>query len=993
MVVVAVTAAFLVGTTLLLVSLGGYTATLESDLAGTATVQAAGVEGAHATADGDDVVVPYAVVATEGSDDPRRDALMVGIPPDAPAVLDGASVAWRQARLPQPGSNVTGPVVTARERTIRGEGRTVDVTVQPHPGGDSLFPEWWYVANTSTVERVGATGAFVLDPDALDGGLERGSPLIGALPFLVAGVSELLRTLSLAVLAGALVIAVLVFSVSRMAIRDRRRTIAVARATGAPPRRLLLYLTGRGAVLTVVGVALGVVLGAATTLGVVRVADLLGVPVSLAPSLSPEVVRTVGPLLGALVLSGTLAAAAAARPSVTRPPGRLGARSERRGGPRATPRTGWFQGRIGAIRAAATPTILGRETLVPTTVALTVFVLVVLLLGAFVGSFAPLATTDGGTVIESGAAHPLNSRISVEYASLLREQGVEASPEVLYAQVHDGQPFLARGANYSTLAAVTDVRLVSGRPPRAPDEAVVGTSLARTLDLERGDAVTLGGSVSPGVRRVTIVGVYDGPHVFDDQLVLPLRTVTGLATGGEGTVHMIRTEGVGRDRWRNLTGGGSPVLVTGLSAPGRVTAGERYNATVGVRNLNDTRETATVSLTVANRTLDRRVELGPGASRQVRFLLGPSQPGTVDLATGSHETTVSVVSPRTFVIPTELPDRAPPGATLQIVAVTANGTPVSGATVTVGEFSAPTNDRGVAGVPLPEDPGSYRVRVSKPGYEPDTTSIEVAPDATRRLGGRLSVSPGVGGVFTRPEATVVVANPWGRPLDRNITLVTPGGTETRRVELPPGNVTRLHRGADEMGFPARLPPDEYTLRLLADGRELSTATYRVEGDPESFRAVAGAGTYARGTGISRAIEGVFGNVQVLFATMFLLAALSTVGATTATFARAVQTRRSTIGIYRATGASRRRVLATLVGDAVRLALPAAACGVVAAVAIMWAFDAAGLLRTFGVRLDVPLAPEIVGASVLGAVVLAAASAAAVGFIVLRRSPGSLLRAE
>jgi len=1002
-VVVAVTTAFLVGSTLLLVTVGGYTATLEDDLAGTATVDAMGVEAARTTADGNDVVLPYAVVRVDGD---RR--LLVGVPPDAPPVVDGASVAWKQARLPQPGANVTGAVDVPRRHTLRGARDTATATVRPHASTDSLFPEWWYVANASLVDRLGPSGAFVVDPDAPGGGLDAGVPLLAALPFLVAGIDELVRTLSVAVLAGALIVLVLVFSVSRMAIRDNIRTIRVARATGAPPGRLFALLVARSGLLTVGGVALGAGVGVATTLAAIRIADLLGVPVSLSPALTPGVARTVGPLLGALVGAGVVAGAGAAVSAIRPPPGRLGVATG--GAPRragATERGGRPVGRgrrlarwrrirarieSGSARfwERVEPTVLGTRTVLPTTVSLTVFVLIVLLLGAYVGSFAPLTTTQSGTVMEAGATNPLNSRISVEYASLLRERGVEASPEVLYAQVRDGQPYLVRGANYSAFVAVTDVTLTAGRPPDSPDEAVVGESLARTLDLRRGDAITLGGSVSPGIRRVTVVGVYDGPHVFDDQLLVPLETIAGLSSA-PGTVHVVRTEGLDRGTWRNLTSGGPPVLVTGLSAPERVTDAEPYNATVAVRNLNDTAERTTVSLATPNGTIDRAVTLEPGAERRVTFELGPSAPGTYRLSAASYETTVTVVPSEAFVLPAELPDRSPPGALIQIPAVTGNGTTVAGATVTVGSFSAPTDASGVAAVPVPDEPGRYPVEVSKPGYRPAATELVVERGARRRLGGRLTVSPQTGGVFTRPQLTVTLANPWGRPLERNLTLVTPGGAETRHARLNPGNVSRLRLDADEAGFPDRVPPGEYPIRLLSDGHELAATTYTVEGDAQSFRAVAGAGTYARGTGISRAIESVFGNVQVLFATMFLLAGLSSIGATTATFARAVQVRKTTLGVYRATGASRRRLLWILAGDAVRLALPAAAGGVLLASSIMWAFDALGFLQAFGIQLDVPLTPAVILASVCGAVALAVVGALAAGWVFLRATPGDLLR--
>lgn len=987
--VIGVTSAFLVGAVFLLVTVGSYTTTLEDDLGGSAVVETHGsVEEAEAAATEGNVVVPYALVV----DGEGRRHRIIGVPPDAPAVIRSASVAWKQAGIPRPGANVTGPVVVPERRTLDGDSGEVRTVVRPHPEVDSLFPSWWYVANASTVDRLGTDGAFRIDPQAADGGIDTAVPLLGALPFLVGGIGELVRTLSVGVLAGGLIVVVIVFSVSRMAIRDRLGTIRVVRATGGSPHRLFAVLVGRGALVTLAGVLVGTALGIGTTLAAVRVATALGVPVTLSPTFSPNVLRTLVPLLGVLFLSGVLAAAGAALPSVRDAPGQIGSSTT------ARPRSAWHiadRVPIGTrfqLRDRLEPSILGRRAAIPTATSLTVFVLVVLLLGAFVGSFAPLTSTDGGTVIESDAPHPLNSRISTEYASLLREQGVEASPEVLYAQVHDGQPYLARGANYTSFSGVTDVELVAGRQPRTPDEAVVGSSLARTLDLSVGDRITLGGSVSPGVRRVTVVGRFRGPHVFDDQLVLPLETIEGLSSA-PGTVHLIRTEGLDDSTWGNLTSRGPAVLTTAVSAPERLVVGQQFNASVTVRNLNGTPETTTVSLDVDGTVHERTVTLAADEERTVDFTLAVDSPGRVNLAAGSRTASVTVAKPDTFVVPPETPATAPPGAALSLPAVTAEGSLVAGATVTVGEFSAPTDERGVATVPLPDNPGTYEVVISKPGYTTARSEIKVSPDTERHITGRMTVTPRTGGVFTRPELELVLANPWGRPLERNLTLVTPAGTETREARLNPGNVTRLKLSADELGFPDRLQPGEYPIRLLADGREVATTTYRVEGDAESLSAISGSGSYARGTGISQAIVSVFGNVQVLFATLFVLAGLASVGATTATFARAVQTRERTVGVYRATGSSRGRVLGILLVDALKLALPSALVGVVAGTAVMYAFEAAGLLVAFGVRLQIPLEPWVLVGTVVAAVGLAVVSALGAGAAFLWSRPTALLRAE
>ncbi|MFB6130284.1 MAG: FtsX-like permease family protein [Salinigranum sp.] len=984
--VVAVTTAFLVGSALMLLSAGGYTATLSKDLSNSATVSYYdSVPGAHAAASPEGIVIPTTVVR-DGSGAPHR---VVGIPPGAPSEVRGASVRWKKAGIPRPGGRVYGPVDAPRRRRLAGPAGATTATVRPHPDRETLFPDWWYVANASTVERLGASGAFVIEPHA--GASTRvaartGIPLVAALPFLLAGIRQVLRTLAFGAVAGGVVVLVLVYSVTRMAIRDRIHTIRIVRETGATPARVFGLLGARAALMSVVGVALGYGVGVVASNAAVNVAIVAGLPISLSLAVTPRIALALLPLVAFLAVAGTVAGLGAAVSAVRTPPARLG-RSTDRGRGRA-------DGRALArrARAALSPTILGWRAVIPTATTLAVFVFIVLLIAAVGSGFAPLASTSSGTIIETGAAHPINSRIDRDYATLLRSQGIEASPEVIYAQVRDGRPYLARGVNFTAFRAVTGARVVDGRAPQSPDEAVVGVALARTLGVGVGDSLTLGGSVSPGVRRVRIVGTFAAPNVLDDELLVPLATVRGLSTK-PGTVHLIRTKGLSRARLENGTHNPG-IVVTGVSAPGSVGAGEAFEVTVSVRNLDRRRQSKEVRLSVDGRNRSRRVDLAPAREGTVTYSLSLNRTGVHHLAAGRYGQNVTVRShaaERRFDIPPELPDVAPPGATIQIPAMTVNGTLVANARVSLGNATVRSGPRGVAVLPVPRSPGTYDVRVEKPGYGAATTRLTVREGTTRRLGGRIQVSPKSGSTLTRPTVRITVANPWGRTLERNLTLVTPAGTRVRHVRLAPGNVSAITLDAKEAGLPERLTPGTYTLRLRSGNATLATADYRVQGDDRVFAVVASEGTYASGTGLGRAIESAFGNVQLLFGAMITLAGLSTVGGTTAAFARAVQARRRTIGVYRATGASRRRLLGLLLVDSCRLAVPATLAAVASGVAAMATLQRLGLLVVFGIRLPVPLsAPFLVGTA-LGAVALAVFSALVAGAAFLSSQPSSLLR--
>lgn len=998
--VFAVTAAFLVGTALMLATAGAYTATLEDDLSGTAAVADFDtVAGAETAATAEGIVLPTATVEASLNGE-RRTVTVVGVPASAPEVVSGGSVAWRDARLP-PSGEVTGPVDARRTVTFEADDRAVTAPVRP-PREETLFAPWWYTAPAGTVERLGPDGALLVEPDGTCAAPCESSPLIGTLPFLVGGFGQMLRTLAAAAGAGGLLVLVVVWGVTRMTVRDRAATIRTVRATGASPTRVLSVLTLRAAAVSGLGVALGALLGVGVTNLVVAVAGLFDVQLSFETALTPGVVQLLGAICVALFLGGVLGGLTAALPVVRCPPATVGRRT-RSSRFRLTGRDSSAGGRttgaaddgrhslLARVAEACSPTIISPRAVVPTAATLTVFVVVVLLVGGFWATFAPLATASSGTIVESGAAHPLNSRVDAGYADRLRSQGVAASPEVLYATSVGGHPTLVRGANFSAFATVSDVSLRRGERPSGPAEAVVGEDLARTLGVETGETVTIGGSVSPGIRRIRIVGVFDGPGVLDDSLVVPLTTADDLATG-DGTAHLIRTEPLSPSQAERLSGNG--IVVTGLSAPDSTVAGGPAVVSVTVENFGATAQRREVTVTVDGSNRTKAVSLTPGERRVLEF--------EAALGVGRHRARVAsfsqsfeVYDPETFRVPPELPDAAPPNAILYVPARLPNGTLVPDATVSVGGYDYRTNERGVAEVLLPGEPGTYELTIRKRGYRNATHTVAVEENATRTLSGRLSVSPASGTPTTEPNLTVTVANPWGTPLRRTLVLATPSQTEARNLTLGPGNVSRT--SFNETGDSDTLPPGSYTFSLASrggpDGRvTLATASYEVRGDASATASLSNPNAvYASGSGIGVTIDRVFGNVQVLFLVVVVLAALSTVGGTTATFAQAVHARGRVIGIRRATGGTDRQLLAVILRDACLLSVPATVLAGVVAGVVVFALQRAGLLMAFGARLTVPTAWPLLAVTAVSAVALSAVSAYLGGRRFLRVAPGWLLR--
>jgi len=982
-VVVAVTTAFLVGTVLLLLTAGAYIGTINDDLdtATTATHYNSYTE-AQRVAPETAVVVPVAMV-TDADGESHR---VVGIPPDAPPTITDAAVSWDKAQLPQPTKtrSVLGPVQTTTRQRFTGAAGTTTLTVHPHQSNESIFPASWYAANRSTVNTLGPTGALVISTgDRPSGPFEQvpqtGVPLVSALLFLLAGMREVLRMLLFATVGGAVLILVVLYNITRISVRERIEAIRIIRSTGGTPYSVLLLFGLRAGLLVLAGVALGYALGVIATNGTVNLAIYLGLPVALHMTVTPAVLKVLLPMLGFLVIVGVAAGCLAAWPATSRAPSELNDTTGRSPQRRAR-QTG------SRLRAALSPTLLDGRTLVPTTTTLTIFALIVVLVSSIGGVIAPLAATETGTVTEAGSAHPINSRIDAAYASVLRSQGIEASPEIILAQVMDNQPYMIRGANYSAFASVSNVTLVSGRPPRSPMEAVIGSDLAATLGVQVGETLTIGGSSSPGLTRVTVVGMYDAPGTLDDQLVVPLTTAHQLSLP-PGTVHLIRTS----QAQINVTGNNETgITVTSVSSPTSVSKNESFPVNITVENFETSRATREIAVNIGNGTYTRRVTLAPNARTRITVEHRFQSTGEYTVTVGPYNQTISVIRANALRLPLELPAQAPPNATLLIPVTTPAGTPVPNTAVAISNQSVRTNERGIASIPLPSTEGNYTITASKASRPEATQQIRIVAGKQRQFAARVEITPTTASVLTRPDVNVTLVNPWYTRLERNVTVVTPTKTETRTVILGPGEVASTERTVGETGTDKRTPPGEYTVRVVSGGEPIASEQYTVTGDDRLFATLGSSGRYAPGTGVGRAIESVFGNIQVLLAAITILAGLTTIGSTTATFAQAIHARRRTIGVYRATGATPIQILKTVLLDVCRLSVPAAVVATGLTLLTIRLLDIANFLTVFGIRVGVLTPLSILIGTVGGAVGLASLSAVLALIPYLTVSPTELL---
>jgi len=954
--VVATIVALLVGSALVVLTAGGETTRLAADINASGTVTLYDdPDTARAAAGPETLVAPLARVTVRD-----RPVTVLGVPADA------GNGSGFEAPIP-PDHAVLG-LSTATDDAVQSgarvavEGRAGTVTRTARPLGDSgTVPPWWGVASVETVEEMGPTGAVVVRPGEtavrdLRGPPPNDAPLVGVFAFFVAGTDQLVGSLGALTLGTAVLVVVVVFSVTRMTVRDRLGTLAVLRATGLSGRGLLVLFGVRSGLLAGVAVLVGAAAGVVLTNAAVNAAVFLGVPTTLSLRVTPAVFGILAPALLAVWAVGVLAGLVATLPAVRESPAALDRRARR--GPVGRDAS---DGVVSHLR----PDLLPANAMVPTTATLAVFVGVVLVATTAVGAVAPLEADSEGTVLQDGAPHPWASRVEADYPRALRAEGIPASGEVYVFSVVDGRPFFTRGANFSAFASVSDARLTAGRAPEAPTEAVVGRDLARSSSIDVGDRLLLGGSDRAAFARVRIVGRYRAAGVLDDQVVVPLRTARHLSRVRPGDVNVVRfttTDATGTPGGPDGTPtpgqSGDGVAVTDLSVPAQHPASESLSVIVDLTNRDSSATTRTVRVTAGPASATRSVSLGPGQRESVAVTLGPLSPGTYTVRAGDLSRQVTVVDGRPLAL-SPLPDRGPPNATLRVRVTASSGRPVANATVTAGDRTVETDANGVARVRLP-GPGDATVAASAPDYASTSGTVRVVEGARRVPAGRLAVSPARTTLVDPPTATLSAVNPWNRSVGWDLAL----GRDRWTVTLAPGE--RVERSTT---LP-RTGTGTQRVRATADGVAFARASYEVTGDERVLSALATGGYRVADSGLGQAASNALGNLRVLLGTLVGLAALATVAATTAAFARTVSARRRAIGVYRATGATPGQVFAAVLVDAVRIATPATILALVLGFAGTWALARAGVLSAFGVA----LVPVVSPVGLLGAGLVALALA-------------------
>ncbi|RRJ29464.1 ABC transporter permease [Halocatena pleomorpha] len=968
--VIAVTIAFLTGTALVVAAVSTQTTSIAQEYGtdGTAAHYDS-VARAHEAAGVNALVVPMATVELP-SGETRYVAGISNRQASDFETDSGVSLP------PPPSSGVTsGTRRTQGQQRLNGNQQSLTVSVTPRPSSQQLIPSDWYVAHPKTVTKLGASGAYVIHPATSRTGPNEGSvgipsrgvALRSALAFFVASTRQLLSLLTLTAVGGTTLVGVTIYSVMKMNVRDRRQSIRILRSTGCRPRTVLSLFALRAGLLTLVGIGAGYSLGVILPNVAVNAAVSLGLPTSLSIHVTGAVLTVLGPLYVGTMLVALLAGGAAVWPTVSLPPALITGVFESRQTRKPSTNRLW---RVFRLR------LLDWRALAPSMATLTVFVTVVLLMASILGVVAPLISAEGTTITEPEAPHPMASNVPQQYADALRSQGVPASAEMIVFAVRNGHPIVVRAANYSAYTTVSNVTIENGRRPQSVDEAVIGSGLARTLGVKTGDRITLGGSTHPGIAMVRVVGTYSASGVEDDQLLVSLPVGRHLLGKTETTVQMIRTARKFQDDTSS-----SAVEVINLSVPDRVHPNSSVPIRARLRNFGSERTTREVSFTLGNASKSISPTLEPNSQRSVTVWLPTPPSGRGTLRVGEFTKSITVMSPDSIQV-SGIPKRAPPNTAPRVSVSTVNGTPVANATIRLSNTTVRTASDGTARLPLTST-GRFTVRTMTRNRTV-TQTIHVSRTAQRTMNGGIQIHPENPSILSQTEAHVRLSNPWNQTLTRQIRLAGDTPSQERTVSLPPG------KAKTEVFHIGEQSPGSYSIQVISDGNRLSSDSYTVRGDERLIAAYSNDGQSTAGTGIGRAIRSAFGNLQLVFAVFLLLAAVMTIGSTTAVFAQAVQARQQAIGVYRATGVPPIRLLRLIAMDALTIGCIAVGGALFLGTAVIVSLARLDYLVAFGIRISPTLTPSFVFGAVAGGFTIILLSVGLVAGAFLLRSPAELV---
>lgn len=179
-----------------------------------------------------------------------------------------------------------------------------------------------------------------------------------------------------------------------------------------------------------------------------------------------------------------------------------------------------------------------------------------------------------------------------------------------------GRPAVVRGGAWDQLADYHRLGALDGSEPGV-GQIVLGERLARRLDAERDDYVTLQGSDRPDVLRLRVSGIVDAPGLLADEGFVAEPTGRRLADLPPGQANLVRVRPQSDGALAALQQTEPNLVVETLVVePATPSAGTLAFANITVANLGASPGQRTLTVRVAGEAIERIDAVVPGHSRR-----------------------------------------------------------------------------------------------------------------------------------------------------------------------------------------------------------------------------------------------------------------------------------------------------------------------------------------------------------------------------------------
>jgi len=155
---------------------------------------------------------------------------------------------------------------------------------------------------------------------------------------------------------------------------------------------------------------------------------------------------------------------------------------------------------------------------------------------------------SGGTIVvaQGDSRTPFTGTLPLALASDLGSvAGVQViSPEVLAPSTLSNQPVMVLGVDPERFMQIQSPAILEGSPitPNDTDQAMVGETLAKEMNLHPGSEITLVGGVRATIAQLTVKAVFSTGTPLDNEVVAPLWVGDWLRGLSYGTVSILRVE-------------------------------------------------------------------------------------------------------------------------------------------------------------------------------------------------------------------------------------------------------------------------------------------------------------------------------------------------------------------------------------------------------------------------------------------------------------------